>query len=93
MATTSRGIADGLRLLSKGTIVLTLAATFSSDAWACRRFSVWRYPTPQRCRVMMAMRAEAPQEDRSWYVEIPLPLAWEGEPLWAIVANRIDTRF
>jgi hypothetical protein len=42
---------------------------------------------------MMAMRAEAPQEDRSWYVEIPLPLAWEGEPLWAIVANRIDTRF
>ena len=36
-----------------------------SPAQACHRFSVWKYPFPQRCAV-----ARVQQEDRSWFVEI-----------------------
>jgi hypothetical protein len=45
------------------------AATFLvvSPAHACHRFSVWKYPFPQRCAVA---RVQAVQEDRSWFVEI-----------------------
>lgn len=44
------------------------AATFLvvSPAHACHRFSVWKYPFPQRCVV-------AQQVDRSWFVEIGVP--------------------
>lgn len=44
-------------------IVLLLAPT---PAEACHRFSVWKYPYPQRCAV-------AP--DRTWFVELTLPEA------------------
>ena len=42
------------------------AATFLvvSPAHACHRFSVWKYPFPQRCAVAQV------QVDRSWFVEI-----------------------
>jgi hypothetical protein len=41
------------------------------EAQACHRFSVWKYPAPQRCRVFKQMRAEAPlPQDRSWSVEL-----------------------
>jgi hypothetical protein len=56
------------------------------EAQACHRFSVWKFPYPQRCSV------SRPQvSDHSWYVELVPTLKWEGEPLWATVANRIDT--
>jgi hypothetical protein len=38
-----------------------------SPAQACHRFSVWKYPFPQRCAVA---RVQAAPEDRSWFVEI-----------------------
>jgi hypothetical protein len=42
------------------------AATFLvvSPAHACHRFSVWKFPYPQRCAVAQV------QVDRSWFVEI-----------------------
>ena len=45
------------------------AATFLvvSPAHACHRFSVWKYPFPQRCAVT---RVQAAPEDHSWFVEI-----------------------
>lgn len=48
------------------------AATFLvvSPAHACHRFSVWKYPFPQRCAVA---QVQAVQEDRSWFVEIQAP--------------------
>lgn len=58
------------------------------EAQACHRFSVWKYPYPQRCSVRAQPRAEAPV----WYVEFVLPpnLNWEGAPLWQALANRIE---
>jgi hypothetical protein len=35
-----------------------------SPAHACHRFSVWKYPFPQRCAVAQV------QVDRSWFVDI-----------------------
>lgn len=46
-----------------GLIVLA-AALMVSPAQACHRFSVWKYPFPQRCAVAQV------QVDRSWFVEI-----------------------
>lgn len=45
------------------------AATFLvvSPAHACHRFSVWKFPYPQRCAVAQV------QLDRSWFVEIGVP--------------------
>lgn len=45
------------------------AATFLavSPAHSCHRFSVWKYPFPQRCAVTRV------QEDHSWFVEIAAP--------------------
>lgn len=54
------------------TIVLVLLAS-PVQAEACHRFSVWKYPFPQRCRVAQV------QLDHDWFVEfkpeadIPLP--------------------
>ena len=48
-----------------------------SPAQACHRFSVWKYPFPQRCAVARV------QEDRSWFVEIgaeAAPVAEERTP-------------
>jgi hypothetical protein len=39
-------------------------AVFSGNAFACHRFSVWKYPWAQRCAV-------AP--DKTWFVEVVLP--------------------
>jgi hypothetical protein len=74
-------------------LLVVLVGGSAREAQACRRFSIWQYPYPQRCSVTR------PQvSDHSWYVElVPLPPAkpfdWEGEPLWAAVANRIEPRF
>ena len=38
---------------------------YDIPATACHRFSVCKYPTPQRCSVAKV--------DRSWYVEIGMP--------------------
>lgn len=38
-----------------------------SPAQACHRFSVWKFPFPQRCSVA---RVQAAPEDHSWFVEI-----------------------
>lgn len=46
-----------------GLIVLA-AALMVSPAQACHRFSVWKYPFPQRCAVAQV------QVDHSWFVEI-----------------------
>jgi hypothetical protein len=53
-------------------VVVVLAGGASArEAQACHRFSVWKYPAPQRCRVFKQMRAEAPPpQDRSWFVEL-----------------------
>jgi hypothetical protein len=32
-------------------IMIVLGITYASPAAACHRFSVWKYPTPQRCGV------------------------------------------
>lgn len=45
-----------------GLIVLA-ASLMVSPAQACHRFSVWKFPYPQRCSVPA-------QVDRSWFVEI-----------------------
>ena len=46
-------------------LIVVVAALMVSPAQACHRFSVWKYPFPQRCAV-----AHVQQEDRSWFVEI-----------------------
>lgn len=46
-----------------GLIVLA-ASLMVSPAQACHRFSVWKYPFPQRCSVAQL------QLDHSWYVEL-----------------------
>ena len=39
-------------------LALAIALTLAADpAAACHRFSVWRYPTPQRCAVRLAQEA------------------------------------
>jgi hypothetical protein len=46
-------------------IRLTLAVLLlATPAQACHRFSVWKYPYPQRCAVVA---------DKTWYVEFQLP--------------------
>lgn len=47
-------------------LIVVAAALMVSPAQACHRFSVWKYPFPQRCAV-------AQQVDRSWFVEIGVP--------------------
>jgi hypothetical protein len=51
------------------------AATFLvvSPAHACHRFSVWKFPFPQRCAVAQV------QVDRSWFVEI-----LDTVPAWGV---------
>lgn len=44
-------------------LIVVAAALMVSPAQACHRFSVWKYPFPQRCSVPA-------QVDRSWFVEI-----------------------
>lgn len=46
-------------------LIVVVAALMVSPAQACHRFSVWKYPFPQRCAV-----ARVQQEDRSWFVDI-----------------------
>ena len=48
-------------------LIVGAALLMVSPAQACHRFSVWKYPFPQRCAVA---RVQAVQEDRSWFVEI-----------------------
>ena len=50
-----------------GLIVTAAAMLMVSPAQACHRFSVWKYPFPQRCAVVA-------QVDRSWFVEITDPV-------------------
>ena len=47
-----------------GLIVTAAAMLMVSPAQACHRFSVWKYPFPQRCAVAQV------QVDHSWFVEI-----------------------
>lgn len=49
-------------------IKLTIAAALllATPAQACHRFSIWKYPQPQRCAVAQVI-------DRSWFVEITDP--------------------
>lgn len=54
----------GRALLFAAVLPLTL-----STAQACHRFSVWKYPYPQRCAVTKPQIVE----DRNWYVEFVLP--------------------
>lgn len=57
-------------------LIVVAAALMVSPAQACHRFSVWKYPFPQRCAV-------AQQVDRSWFVEIgaeAAPVADERTP-------------
>lgn len=51
-------------------LIVVVAALMVSPAQACHRFSVWKYPFPQRCAV-----AHVQQEDHSWFVEIGVPAA------------------
>ena len=51
-----------------GLIVTAAAMLMVSPAQACHRFSVWKYPFPQRCTVAQV------QLDRSWFVEITDPV-------------------
>jgi hypothetical protein len=52
-------------------IKIALAALLISaqPATACHRFSVWKYPYPQRCGVTH-VSLHAPAPDKSYYVEI-----------------------
>jgi hypothetical protein len=71
------------------TIALALALTLAAQpAFACHRYSVWHYPSPQRCplphspalwrapaRAFISFPSApvaAPAEDKNWYVEIVL---------------------
>ena len=56
-------------------IKLTIAAALllATPAQACHRFSIWKYPQPQRCAV-----AQVQLPDRSWFVEITDPAL----PVW-----------
>jgi hypothetical protein len=49
METTSRATAVGQRLKNKTAIVLVGLTTLTQPAWACHKFSIWRYPRPQLC--------------------------------------------
>jgi hypothetical protein len=51
--------------------VALLASAEPSTALACRLHSVWRYPWPQRCGVVHAVRRSL-AEPKDWYVEIVL---------------------
>jgi hypothetical protein len=55
------------------TALATAISLVVSPAQACHRFSVWKYPFPQRCAVAQV------QVDRSWFVEItdvPSVVGW-----------------
>jgi hypothetical protein len=54
-------------------LVLALMLASAPEAVACHRFSVWRYPTPQRCEVRHELRATLPRMPR------PAP-AWDPVP-------------
>jgi hypothetical protein len=49
--------------------LMLIALLLATPAQACHRFSVWKYPYPQRCAV-------APE--RVWHVEFVLP---DADPL------------
>jgi hypothetical protein len=75
-------------------VILVLGGASVREAWACHRFSDWRYPFPQRCRVsphpgvrlVALVQPEAPTPPP----EKPLgALDWGGEPLWTAIAWRI----
>jgi hypothetical protein len=60
------------------TAVLILAST---PAEACHRFTIWRYPTPQRCVMALARAAPLPQVRIEVKPPIPLPsLVWTPAP-------------
>jgi hypothetical protein len=43
------------------TLALAILLASGSEAAACHRFSVWKYPYPQRCRVVAS---------HDWFVEL-----------------------
>jgi hypothetical protein len=59
--------------------VLLLAV--ESAAGACHKYSVWKYPWPQRCYTAYApapLVHRAEEQDRDWYVEIlKIPPTWK----------------
>jgi hypothetical protein len=60
-------------------LALALALSLAADpAAACHRFSVWRYPTPQRCAVRLAQEARL-RPSTQLRAEIA-PAAKEGRP-------------
>lgn len=79
METTSREIATGRRLKSKGAIALIAIAALPHPAQA-HCYSVWHYPKPQNCFTAYApapLMHRAQEQDRDWSVEITkLPPAW-----------------
>jgi hypothetical protein len=88
----NRVVISSDRLPAAAYIILTLALILAaSPAAACHRFSVWRYPFPQRCgrfasREVVPAPAPHPaptplpaeDEDRTWYVEIVIPPPDDG---------------
>jgi hypothetical protein len=60
-------------------LALALALTLAADpAAACHRFSVWRYPTPQRCPVRLAQEAR-PRPSAHFRAEVA-PAREESRP-------------
>lgn len=71
----------GYWLIHLAMLAVIILLAFMSYASACHRFSVWKYPFPQRCSVrpVSYIAPPAPDKDRSWFVDIapepdiPLP--------------------
>jgi hypothetical protein len=60
-------------------LALALALTLAADpAAACHRFSVWRYPTPQRCGLRLAQEAH-PRPSMHFRAEVA-PAREESRP-------------
>jgi hypothetical protein len=55
-------------------LAAALLVAFGADpAQACHRFSVWKYPQPQRCKVThVALQAVSPADLR----HLPAPAPW-----------------
>jgi hypothetical protein len=68
-----------------GLIVACLLVAVS-PAHACHRFSVWKYPFPQRCVVAQV------QVDRSWFVELGEPSPAIAVPVGRTPEQESDAR-
>jgi hypothetical protein len=61
-----------------------------SLAEGCHRYSIWRYPWPQGCNPGRLTDRSAAWAIPPARVEGSGGYEWSGEPLWSVVANRID---